>query len=141
MTSRADVNIIQRYSQTNKKQQPICTDGKEHVVVISSQYDLNPWKMLEVVMSDDEYEDYISSLDDERFLFKVFYDEPLIRLAQDEQNDADLLYALSFVKEIVEKYDIDGYSLDYCRYPNMYGDFSDFSRKDFEKYLGENFRM
>lgn len=46
-------------------------------------------------------------------------------------------YALSFVKEIVEKYDIDGYSLDYCRYPNMYGDFSDFSRSDFEKYLGE----
>ena len=45
-------------------------------------------------------------------------------------------YALSFVREIVEKYDIDGYSLDYCRYPNMYGDFSDFSRKDFEKYLG-----
>ena len=45
-------------------------------------------------------------------------------------------YALSFVKEIVEKYDIDGYSLDYCRYPNMYGDFSDFSRSDFEKYLG-----
>ena len=45
-------------------------------------------------------------------------------------------YALSFVKEIVEKYDIDGYSLDYCRYPNMYGDFSDFSRRDFEKYLG-----
>ena len=81
----------------NKKQLPICTDGKEHVVVISPQYDLNPWKMLEVVMSDDEYEDYISSLDDEHFLFKVFYDEPLIRLAQDEQNDADLLYALSFV--------------------------------------------
>ena len=47
-------------------------------------------------------------------------------------------YALSFVKEIVEKYDIDGYSLDYCRYPNMYGDFSDFSRKDFEKYLGHS---
>lgn len=81
----------------NKKQQPICTEGKEHVVVISPQYDLNPWKMLELVMSDDEYEDYISSLDNERFLFKVFYDEPLIRLAKDEQNDADLLYALSFV--------------------------------------------
>lgn len=45
-------------------------------------------------------------------------------------------YALSFVKEIVEKYDIDGYSLDYCRYPDMCADFSDFSRKDFEKYLG-----
>ena len=45
-------------------------------------------------------------------------------------------YALSFVREIAERYDIDGYSLDYCRYPDMFGDFSDFSRRDFERYLG-----
>lgn len=45
-------------------------------------------------------------------------------------------YALSFVREIVERYDIDGYSLDYCRYPDMFGDFSDFSRRDFERFIG-----
>lgn len=45
-------------------------------------------------------------------------------------------YALAFVREIAERYDIDGCSLDYCRYPDMFGDFSDFSRRDFERYLG-----
>ena len=45
-------------------------------------------------------------------------------------------YALSFIKELTERYDIDGYSLDYCRYPGVASDFSEFSRRDFEKYLG-----
>lgn len=45
-------------------------------------------------------------------------------------------YALSFIKEITERYNIDGYSLDYCRYPGGASDFSEFSRKDFERYIG-----
>lgn len=45
-------------------------------------------------------------------------------------------YALSFIREVVERYDIDGLSLDYCRYPDMYGDFSEFSRRDFERHIG-----
>ncbi|MCI5717614.1 MAG: family 10 glycosylhydrolase [Alistipes sp.] len=47
-------------------------------------------------------------------------------------------YALSFIGEVAERYDIDGMSLDYCRYPDMYGDFSDFSRRDFERHTGRS---
>jgi len=43
----------------NNRKKAITTDGKEHIVVISSQYGMNPWKMLEAVMTDDEYEDYL----------------------------------------------------------------------------------
>lgn len=81
----------------NKRQIPICTDGKEHIAIISSQYGMSPWEMLEVVMADDEYESYLSELENDEFLFKVFYDQPLIRLAQDSQNNGDLLYAISFI--------------------------------------------
>lgn len=45
-------------------------------------------------------------------------------------------YALSFVEEIVRKYDIDGFSLDYCRYPDAESDFSDFTRERFEAFIG-----
>lgn len=81
----------------NKRQKAITTDGKEHIVVISSQYGMNPWRMLETVMTDDEYDDYLSELDDGEFIFKVLYEQPLVRLAQDAQNDGDLLYAISFI--------------------------------------------
>lgn len=82
----------------DNKQMPIQTNGKEHIVVISSQYGMDPWKMLEQVMADEEYENYIEELaSDGKFLFRVFYDQPLIKLAQDENNDGDLLYALSFI--------------------------------------------
>ncbi|WP_217651605.1 family 10 glycosylhydrolase [Mariniphaga anaerophila] len=46
-------------------------------------------------------------------------------------------YALSFVKEIVENYDVDGYVLDYCRYSGIESDFSEASKVAFEKYIGE----
>lgn len=46
-------------------------------------------------------------------------------------------YTLSFLKEIVSKYDIDAIALDYCRYSGIETDFSDASRKDFEKYIGK----
>lgn len=81
----------------NKKQKPIYTDGKENIVVIMPQYDVDPWKMLEVVLSDDEYDDYLAELPENEFLFKVFYEQPLIRLAQDARNDGDLLYAISYI--------------------------------------------
>ena len=46
-------------------------------------------------------------------------------------------YALKLIMELVNKYDIDGFSLDYCRYPDEESDFSDFSRSAFENYLGK----
>lgn len=44
--------------------------------------------------------------------------------------------AMKLIMELVRNYDIDGFSLDYCRYPDTESDFSDFSRREFEKYLG-----
>lgn len=51
-------------------------------------------------------------------------------------------FALEVVREIVGRYDIDGYALDYCRFPDDKSDFSEYTRNAFETYLGkkvENF--
>jgi len=45
-------------------------------------------------------------------------------------------YELNIIKEVVSKYQIDGVVLDRCRYPNVYGDFSELSRLQFEQFLG-----
>ena len=72
--------------------------GKEHIIVVTSQYGMDPWHMLETVMTDDEYDDYIAEMNaDGRSLFRVFYDQPLIKLSQNTEQDGELLYALSFV--------------------------------------------
>jgi uncharacterized lipoprotein YddW (UPF0748 family) len=49
-------------------------------------------------------------------------------------------YELSILKEIVENYDVDGVVLDRCRYPNVYGDFSDYSKNRFEDFIGEGLK-
>lgn len=51
-------------------------------------------------------------------------------------------YLLRMVEEIVTKYDVDSYALDYCRYCDEYSDFSEASKVAFEKWAGitvENF--
>ncbi len=84
----------------NKMNRPINTDGKEHVVIIRSSYGIDPWIMLEKVITDVEYDDYISELEKEnKYLFKIFYDQPVIKLDQDTNCDSDILYALSFVNQ------------------------------------------
>ena len=45
-------------------------------------------------------------------------------------------YAMKLIMELVRKYDIDGFSLDYCRFPDDQSDFSDLSRREFERYIG-----
>lgn len=45
--------------------------------------------------------------------------------------------ALSNIKAILDNYDVDGFSLDYCRFPNATADFSDRTRAAFEEFLGE----
>lgn len=47
--------------------------------------------------------------------------------------------ALNIVKEIVSKYEIDGFLLDYCRYADAYADFSDFSKNQFIDFLKERY--
>lgn len=42
---------------------PIQDNGKDHVLVVTSSYDLNPWLMLESVLLDDEYEAYLAELE------------------------------------------------------------------------------
>lgn len=45
-------------------------------------------------------------------------------------------YVFRMIKEIVTHYDIDGYALDYCRFADAESDFSDISKKAFERYTG-----
>ncbi|WP_052427436.1 alpha amylase family protein [Neobacillus niacini] len=47
-------------------------------------------------------------------------------------------YENQIIKELVSSYQIDGIVLDRCRYPNIYGDFSELSRETFEEYIGES---
>ena len=44
-------------------------------------------------------------------------------------------FALSFIREIVSKYDFDAYALDYCRFPDNQSDFSEASKRAFEDYV------
>ena len=46
-------------------------------------------------------------------------------------------YAKRFIRELFTRYKFDGYVLDYCRYPDAESDFSEASRKAFEKFIGE----
>lgn len=45
-------------------------------------------------------------------------------------------YELSIIREICTNYKIDGLVLDRMRYPNIYADFSDITRAEFERYIG-----
>lgn len=77
---------------------PVQDSGKDHVLVISSSYDLNPWKMLETVFLDDEYETYIYELEKEgKYLFNIFYDQPIISLPHGFGTDAEILFSLSYI--------------------------------------------
>ena len=73
-------------------------NGREHILIVSSNYGLNPWKMLQDVMLDNEYNQYMSELESEKkTLFQIFYDQPLIRLPQGINLDAEVLFALSYI--------------------------------------------
>jgi len=45
-------------------------------------------------------------------------------------------FTLKYITEIVTNYDIDGFSLDYCRYSDYSNDFSEASRVAFSSYIG-----
>jgi uncharacterized lipoprotein YddW (UPF0748 family) len=46
-------------------------------------------------------------------------------------------YELSIIREIIANYDVDGIVFDRMRYPDIFSDFSDFSRSSFETWLGQ----
>lgn len=46
-------------------------------------------------------------------------------------------YELSIIKEIATNYEVDGIVFDRMRYPGIYADFSNLSRRAFERWLGE----
>lgn len=81
-----------------KRQLPYRDCQSRNVLIISSSYGLDPWTMLETVMLDDEYEVYMDELAaDNKYLFHIFYDQPLIRLPQNANIDAEILFALSYI--------------------------------------------
>ena len=73
-------------------------NGRECVFIVSSRFGSNYWHMLEQILCDDEYEDYVSELKkDGKFLYKIFYEQPLIPLSIDGPSNGEILCALSFV--------------------------------------------
>ena len=46
---------------------------------------------------------------------------------------------LNLIKEITEKFEIDGLILDFCRYSDINSDFSDFSKDQFIKFMKDKF--
>lgn len=82
----------------DRNSMPIQDIGKEHILVITSNYGLDPWHMLETVMFDDEYDIYLAELAaGKRFLYHIFYDQPIIRLPRNVNIDAAILFALSYI--------------------------------------------
>lgn len=75
----------------------IKTTEKDEIVISDSRFDMNPWQMLETIMSDDEYSDYFADTQREKPLFKIFYDQPVIKLPQGADKNEDILHSLSFV--------------------------------------------
>ena len=47
----------------DRKGMPIQDNGRDHVLAVSSSYELDPWVMLETVLLDDEYDAYIAELE------------------------------------------------------------------------------
>lgn len=45
-------------------------------------------------------------------------------------------YQIRICEELAARYEIDGIILDRCRYPGLSADFSDFSRREFERFIG-----
>ncbi len=79
----------------------------------------------------------------------MFYNPNLssVPVAAENASDATLFvnpihpevkrHELSIIEEVA-RYDVlDGIVLDRCRYPNVYGDFSELSRQWFEQYIGQ----
>lgn len=52
-------------------------------------------------------------------------------------NDTVRDYEISIATEIVRNYSVDGLILDRMRYPNIYADFSDLSRRRFETFINQ----
>jgi len=47
--------------------------------------------------------------------------------------------AINIMKELAQKYDLDGIITDYCRYADINADFSDFSKNEFIKFLEQQY--
>ncbi|GEL77066.1 alpha amylase family protein [Tenuibacillus multivorans] len=78
----------------------------------------------------------------------TFYHEALSKESNAaEYLDAETIFVNPIHPEVIEhelnilkelhQYDLDGVVLDRCRYPNVFGDFSELSRSQFEVYIGE----
>ena len=77
---------------------PIFENGEEHILVVTSRYGLSPWRMLEKVMEDDEYDDYMEELHRQnKYLYQIFHDQPLIALPREANSKEELLYAISYI--------------------------------------------
>ena len=71
-------------------------DGKDVVLYVSPRFAVDPYKMLNEVIKDEEYDSYMRN-DKENPLFRIFEREPLIETT-DSKHGGEILLAISFVK-------------------------------------------
>lgn len=73
-------------------------NGIEKILIVKPSYDVDPWKMLERVMLDEEYPLYAEEMKKKgKSLYRVFYEQKPIRILQDEEDGSEVLTALSFI--------------------------------------------
>lgn len=69
-------------------------DG-EVILQVNPRFDLDPWHMLNLVLSSEEYSEYINN--NPKTLFEIFTNEPPIRLKSSQNDSSQLMVAISFI--------------------------------------------
>lgn len=85
------VNRIKKYDGSVLRD----NNGSEVILKVMPRFGVDPWKMLDAVVADDEYSEYTKVKGE---LFEIFINEPLIRCGIDDSGGGELLLAVSFIK-------------------------------------------
>ncbi|MFC3767132.1 S-layer homology domain-containing protein [Paenibacillus sp. GCM10012303] len=83
-----------------------------------------------------EFEEWVYRPEDQGAIVPISQSsyKPLVYF-MNPANDANQLYQMKVMEEVMRHYDVDGVVLDRARYDNIYADFSDISKRKFEAYL------
>ena len=86
-------------TRLREKNNIISDENGEVILQIKPRFDLDPWEMLNAVLADDEYADYITKENgpDPDTLYKIFTNEKPIRIKTTQSNDSALMVAISFI--------------------------------------------
>lgn len=83
----------------NKDNEPITDENGEVILQITPRFRLDPWKMLDEVLADNDYITFITKngQPDPDMLYKIFTNEKPVRIKTGQSNDSALMVAISFI--------------------------------------------